>query len=112
MEEEDEELLPREKLLRYGVTLLKDDELLALFEALKNLALHLLRSVDDEQDQVCILRARPGGGDHRPVETPFRGEDARSVDEEDLRLVGDGDAHQPGAGRLCLGTYDRDLLTN
>jgi DNA repair protein RadC len=31
MEEEDEELLPREKLLRYGVTLLKDDELLALF---------------------------------------------------------------------------------
>jgi DNA repair protein RadC len=24
-------LLPREKLLRYGVTLLKDDELLALF---------------------------------------------------------------------------------
>ena len=31
MDEEDEQLLPREKLLRYGVTLLKDDELLALF---------------------------------------------------------------------------------
>ena len=31
MEEEDEPLLPREKLLRYDVTLLKDDELLALF---------------------------------------------------------------------------------
>jgi DNA repair protein RadC len=31
MEEEDEPLLPREKLLRYGITLLKDDELLALF---------------------------------------------------------------------------------
>ena len=31
MEEEDEQLLPREKLLRYDVTLLKDDELLALF---------------------------------------------------------------------------------
>jgi DNA repair protein RadC len=29
--EETELLLPREKLLRYGVTLLKDDELLALF---------------------------------------------------------------------------------
>lgn len=29
--EEMELLLPREKLLRYGVTLLKDDELLALF---------------------------------------------------------------------------------
>ena len=30
MEEEDEQLLPREKLLRYDITLLKDDELLAL----------------------------------------------------------------------------------
>ena len=29
--EETELLLPREKMLRYGVTLLKDDELLALF---------------------------------------------------------------------------------
>ena len=31
MEEEDELLLPREKLLRNGVTPLTDDELLALF---------------------------------------------------------------------------------
>lgn len=31
MEDEDELLLPREKLLRYGITLLKDEELLALF---------------------------------------------------------------------------------
>ncbi|MDU4661011.1 MAG: UPF0758 domain-containing protein, partial [Enterobacter hormaechei] len=29
--EETELLLPREKMLRHGVTLLKDDELLALF---------------------------------------------------------------------------------
>lgn len=31
MDDEDELLLPREKLLRYGVTMLKDEELLALF---------------------------------------------------------------------------------
>ena len=48
--------------------------------------------------------------DHRPVEPAVRREDARRVDQQDLRLALDRDAHQPGARGLRLGADDRDLL--
>ena len=54
--------------------------------------------------------AAPGGGDHRPVEPALGREDAGRVDQQDLRLAGDRDAHQPGARGLRLGGDDRDLL--
>ena len=54
--------------------------------------------------------AGPGRRDHRPVEPPARLEDARRVDQQDLRLPIDRDAHQPRARGLRLGADDRDLL--
>src|SRR6185436_411654 len=66
--------------------------------------------VDHQGDQVCVLGAAPGGGDHRPVEPPFRLEDSGRVGEQYLGLAEEGDAHQPGAGGLRLGGDDRDLL--
>ncbi len=68
--------------------------------------------VDHQQDQVGVLGAVPGCRDHGPVEPPPGLEDARRVDQQDLRLALDGDAHQPCAGRLRLGADDRDLLSD
>ena len=39
----------------------------------------------DQQDQVGIARAAPGRRDHRAVEPPPRLEDARRIDQQDLR---------------------------
>ena len=66
--------------------------------------------VDHQQDQVGVLGPGPGGGDHRPVEPALGREDARRVDQQDLRVAVDRDAHQPGARGLRLGADDRDLL--
>ena len=52
----------------------------------------------------------PGRRDHRPVEPPLRLENARRIDQQDLRFAMDRDAHQPRARRLRLGADDRDLL--
>ena len=59
---------------------------------------------------VGVVGAFPRGLDHRPVEPAVGGEDARRVDQQDLRVAFDRDAHQPRAGGLRLGADDRDLL--
>jgi hypothetical protein len=46
-----------------------------------DLRVHPRGDVDDEHDQVGILGAGPGCGDHRPVEPPARLEDARRIDQ-------------------------------
>ncbi len=56
--------------------------------------------------------AAPGGRDHRPVEPAAGLEDAGRVDQQDLGLALDRDAHQPGARGLRLGADDRDLLAD
>ena len=101
--------------LRAMSTLLSDDHqrLLGAFEPgehrLDPLA-ELGRGVDHQQDQVGVLGPGPGGGDHRPVEPAARRENARRVDQQDLRVAVDRDAHQPRARGLRLGADDRDLL--
>ena len=68
--------------------------------------------VDDQEDQIGILRACPCRRDHRAVEAAAGFEDARRVDKEDLRLALDRNAHQPGPRGLGLWADDRDLLTD
>ena len=41
--------------------------------------------VDDQQDQVRVLRAGPGRRDHRAVEPPLGLEDAGRIDQQHLR---------------------------
>ena len=79
-------------------------------EQVGDAALEAGAGVDHQSDQIGVLRAAPGGGDHRPVEAALGLENARRVGEQDLGLAVDGDAHQPGAGGLRLGGDDRDLL--
>src|SRR3546814_4158824 len=69
-------------------------------------------AVDDEGDHVGALRAAPGGGDHRAIEAAFGLENAGRIDEQDLRVVLERDAHQPRACGLRLGADDRDLLAD
>src|SRR3546814_636053 len=69
-------------------------------------------SVDHDEDRLGLLEAAPGGGDHRAIEPAGRREDARRVDQDDLRLARHRDSHQPGARRLRLGADDRDLLAD
>ena len=69
-------------------------------------------AVDHQRDHVGALRPAPGGGDHRAVEPALGFEDAGRVDQQQLRLPLDRDAHQPRARGLRLGTDDRDLLAD
>ena len=62
---------------------------------------HACGGVDHQQDQVGVLRAGPGRSDHRPVESPSRLEDARRIDQQDLRIAGNRDAHQPRRGSFA-----------
>src|SRR5690348_11028721 len=73
---------------------------------------HAGGGVDDEQDQVSVLRARPRRRDHRAVEAALRLKDAWRVDQQDLRVAFYRDPHQPRAGGLLLWADDRDLLAN
>ena len=105
----------QQHLLLHQVDLVEDEDL-GLAPALERVE-HLLEppeeaglGVDDQGDQVRVRRPRPGRRHHRPVEPPLRLEDAGRVEQQYLRLAGDGDAHQPGAGGLRLGADDRHLL--
>jgi len=55
------------------------------------------------------LPRRPRRPPPSPVEPAPRLEDARRVDEDQLRRAGDSDAEQPGPRRLYLGGDDRSL---
>src|SRR5690606_15525719 len=51
--------------------------------------------VDQKRDDIGILRAAPGGGDHGRIQPASRLEDTRRIDENDLgRSMGDNAAHQ------------------
>ena len=52
-----------------------------------DLGVHPRRGIDHQQDEVGILRAGPGRRDHRPVEPTLGLEDARRVDQQDLRFA-------------------------
>ena len=45
----------------------------------------LLR-IEQQADEIGVMRAAPGRRHHRPVEPPLRREDAGRVDQDDLRL--------------------------
>ncbi len=69
--------------------------------------------VDDQQDQVGILARRSqAAATIARSSRRLRLEDARRVDQQDLRLALDRDAHQPRARGLRLGADDRDLLAD
>ena len=70
------------------------------------------RGVDHEEGAVGILGAFPRGGDHGAVEAAVGLENPRRVDQDQLRVAVDGDAHEAGAGGLRLGRDDRDLLAD
>src|SRR3546814_1882504 len=74
------------------------------------LPIYAALAVDDEGDHVGALRAAPGGGDHRAIEAAFGLENAGRIDEQDLRVVLERDAHQPRACGLRLGADDRDQI--
>ena len=71
--------------------------------------------IDHQRHHVGILGTLPGRGDHGALEPPLGdAEDARRVDQHDLRAagigkIGHGNADHPHAGGLHLGRYDRDL---
>ena len=71
--------------------------------------------IDHQRHHVGILGALPGRGDHGALEPPLGdAEDARRVDQHDLRAVAvrqirHGDADHPHAGGLHLGRDDADL---
>ena len=65
--------------------------------------------VHQQQDGVGVVRAAPGGVDHRALEAMTRGEDAGRVDEDELHLVDHTNAAQPAARGLHLGRDDGDL---
>ena len=67
-------------------------------------------AVNHQRDQIGAFRTAPGGRDHRAIEPAPGLEDARRIDQQDLCLALDRDAHQPGARGLRLGADDRHLL--
>ncbi len=67
------------------------------------------RGADEMHDGVSVLGARPGRADHGPVQPAARGEDARGVDQHDLRLAGHRHAAHGEAGGLHLAGDDGDL---
>ncbi|MNU97351.1 hypothetical protein D3C71_874230 [compost metagenome] len=83
--------------------------ILQAFENGLGVAFKTTFAVDQQQDEIGILRAAPGGGDHGAVEPTARLEDAGRVHENDLRILVNGDAAHHGARRLNLVADDRDL---
>jgi len=70
---------------------------------------HAALDVDDQRHDVGIAGAGPGSLDHGAIEPALRREDARGVDEHDLRLALGDDAADLGAGGLRLVGDDRHL---
>ena len=71
-----------------------------------------LLGVDQHRDDVGVVRAAPGRRDHGAVEPPPRRENARRVDEDELRAALHRDAAHQRARRLHLGRDDRDLAAD
>ena len=67
-------------------------------------------AIHHHRDQVSALGAAPGRLHHRAVQPTLGREDARRVDQHDLRIALDRDTHDAGACGLRLGTGDRHLL--
>src|SRR5258705_2147715 len=68
--------------------------------------------IDQHAYDVGIARARPGGRDHGALEPALGCENARRVDEHELRIALDRDAPQQRARGLDLVRDDRDLGAN
>ena len=65
--------------------------------------------IEQHADEVGVMGAAPGGGDHGAVEPSFGREDAGRIDQNDLGIVLDHDAADQGARRLHLARDDGDL---
>ena len=70
---------------------------------------HARLRIDQKHDEIGILCPDPGGGDHRAVEFSFGFEDARRVDQQDLRFALHQNAEHAEAGRLRLRADDRQF---
>ncbi|CAI8228962.1 MAG: Uncharacterised protein [SAR116 cluster bacterium] len=65
-----------------------------------------------QQDNITIFRTFPGGLNHSPVKPSLGAEDARRVNEDDLRLLLHGDAAHTAARRLHFRGHDRYLAAD
>ena len=65
--------------------------------------------VDQQQHEVGVLRAGPGGVDHGAVQAPAGPEDAGGVHQQDLRGAAHEDAEHAEAGGLRLGRDDGEF---
>ena len=65
--------------------------------------------VEQHADEIGVMGAAPGGGDHGAVEPSLRREDAGRIDQDDLGVVLDHDAADQRARRLHLARDDGDL---
>ena len=72
----------------------------------------LLDRIDHQDDCVGFFCAFPCSADHRTVQTAAGLKNAGRVDQNDLRLPVQGDAHQPRSGCLRLGTGNRHFLAD
>ena len=68
-----------------------------------------LLGVDQQHDDVGVVRAAPGGGHHRAVEPAPRRENARRVHQDKLRVADDRDPAHHGARGLHLAGNDGDF---
>ena len=84
-------------------------ELRQAFKDRLGLLVQALARVDQQADDVGVARPAPGRGDHGAVEPALRRENARRIDEDDLRRAVERDAAHEGARRLDLARHDRDL---
>ncbi len=104
-----QKLRPRDE-----IDLVQDQNPLGLdvFERTQNLAnllVEALARIDEQSDDIGIGGAAPGRGDHGTVEPPPRCENARRIDENDLRLVLQRDAAHEHTRRLHFARDDRDF---
>ena len=96
-----------QRFARDRVDLVDDQEfrMLDLVQPVENgvrLLVDPFPGVEQQTDEIGVVRAAPGRRHHRPVEPPPRRKDARRVDQDDLRLVFDDDAADQRARRLHL----------
>ena len=85
------------------------------FEALQNtfhLRAEAALGIDQQHDHVGILRPAPRRLHHRAVEAALPLKNAGRVDEEDLGVVLNGNAHQADARCLCLRADNRHFLSD
>ena len=71
-----------------------------------------LARIDDDADEIGLVRSTPGRRHHGAVESPSRRENAGGINEDQLRTVLDGDFADQRARRLHLVRDDADLRTD